>query len=167
MSDHQASRRDYAGPTVTAAPAWGNVIFLGGTVGVNHWRTERAIPLLTKLGVRPELIFDPVVEDWDEAAQANEDRVKREAGYLLYYITSPQTGDSDVSAYSLVEAVMALYDDQGRAYVVFETEGMSAHVAKAIHKAESDLCERFPHAAIYDDLDIALTEIAVAITLPF
>lgn len=136
------------------------MIFLGGTVGVNDWRKERAIPLLEQIGVPREAIFDPVVEDWDEAAQANEDRVKREATVLLYYIASPSTGASDVSAYSLVEAVMALYDDPARTVVVFDTAGMSPHVTKAINKAEFDLLARFQHLPIFGILEQGLRHAA-------
>lgn len=136
------------------------MIFLGGTVGVNDWRKERAIPQLLALGVPASAIFDPVVEDWDEAAQANEDRVKREAAVVLYYIASPGTGASDVSAYSLVEAVMALYDDPQRAVVVFDTAGMSKHVTKAIDKARRDVLARFPDAPIFATLAYGLHNVA-------
>lgn len=137
-----------------------NVVFLGGTCGVNEWRKDEAIPFLTELGVPQSAIFDPVVDDWDAAAQANEDRVKREAAVLLFYVASPGTGASDVSAYSLVEAVMSLYDEPGRAIVVFNTAGMSPHVTKALDKSERDLRGRFGDALVFGNLRQALREVA-------
>ena len=138
----------------------GDVVFLGGTCGENNWRKERAIPFLAQLGVPGEAIFDPVVDDWNAEAQANEDRIKREAAILFFYIASPQTGDSDVSAYSLVEATMSLYEQPERAIVVFDSVGMSAHVTKAIDKSARDLRERFGAGLVFTDLQQALREVA-------
>ncbi|HEX6537537.1 MAG TPA: nucleoside 2-deoxyribosyltransferase domain-containing protein [Gemmatimonadaceae bacterium] len=136
------------------------MIFLGGTCGDNDWRRERAIPLLRELGVPASEIFDPVVDDWDEAAQAREDAAKRDARFVLFYIGNPRAHDSEVSAYSLVEAVMALYDQPARAVVVFGPEEFSPGTAKHLRKCEMDLRRRFPEGAIFASLDHALRAIA-------
>lgn len=127
-------------------------VFLGGTAGANRWRTEVFIPYLVEHGVRPELLFNPVVSNWDEAAQAREDAVKAQAPYLVFVIANPLTPGNEVSAYSLVEAVMALYDKPARTVVVLDASGLSSHVAKAMTKTFGDLRQRFPKAPIFDSL---------------
>ncbi len=139
------------------------LVFLGGTCGVNEWRKERAIPRLLALGVSDDAIFDPVVDDWNEQAQANEDRVKRDADVLLFHIAAPGGHGGEVSAYSLVEAVMALYDDPRRTVVSFDTTGMSPHVVKATIKIARDLRQRFPEGRIFDSLPDALECVALAL----
>lgn len=45
-------------------------------------------------------------------AQKLEDDAKAESAYMLFYISNPGTeGGNQVSAYSLVEAVIGLYDN--------------------------------------------------------
>jgi hypothetical protein len=129
------------------------MIFLGGTIGSNNWRTEIAIPALIERGISEEDIFNPVVEHWDKAAQEKEDEVKRIARFLFYVLASPDPHGhtSNVSGYSLVEATMHLYDDAHRTILVFDTTGMPRHTAKALTKAISDLRKRFPTAPIFDN----------------
>jgi Nucleoside 2-deoxyribosyltransferase like len=126
-------------------------IFLGGTCGSNNWREEIVIPRLLELGVSPESIFNPVVKHWDAEAQAREDEAKRTAAIQLYVIASPDptTQTANVSAYSLVELTMGLYDNPGSIVAMFDTTGMPKHTAKAISKASQDLQTRFPNAPIY------------------
>src|SRR2546423_14768504 len=102
------------------------MIFLGGTVGANNWRTEIVIPSLIERGVPAEILFNPVVEHWDKQAQEREDDAKRVADCLLYVLASPDPHGhtSNVSAYSLVEATMHLYDALDRTVVVLDTTGM-------------------------------------------
>src|SRR5579883_1293934 len=131
------------------------MIFLGGTVGANNWRSEIVIPALTKRGISAETLFNPVVQHWDRQAQEREDEVKRTADYLFYVLASPDPHGqtSNVSAYSLVEATMHLYDSLERTIVVFDATGMPEHTAKAMAKAIEDLHRRFPSAAIFDNYE--------------
>ena len=123
-------------------------VFLGGTCGNNHWR-DNVISQLVSQGVPEVVLFNPVVEDWTEECQVIEDRVKAEAEFVVFYLASPKDENpNSVSAYSLVEATMALYDDPDRAVVVFDTDGLSDHVLKVMNKTEKDLRKRFPNAAI-------------------
>lgn len=126
-------------------------VFLGGTCGANHWREDIVIPELLARGVDPQSLFNPVVSHWDAAAQAREDEVKRTADYLLFVIVSPDPRGqtANVSAYSLVELVMSLYDAPERTVALFQTDGMVPHAAKAIDKSVKDLRERFPDAPIF------------------
>lgn len=68
-------------------------VFLGGTCNESTWR-DRLIPLL-KIAY-----FNPVVDDWDEAAQARELREREECDICLYVITPKKTGD-----YAIAEVV--------------------------------------------------------------
>jgi hypothetical protein len=142
------------------------MIFLGGTVGANNWRTEIVIPSLIERGVPAETLFNPVVEHWDKQAQEREDEAKRVADYLLYVLASPDPHGhtSNVSAYSLVEATMHLYDALDRTVVVLDTAGMPRHTAKAMTKAVSDLRKRFPDAPIFDDYKHAIEYLALKLT---
>lgn len=60
-------------------------VFLGGTVNGSQWRT----------GVKERLnidFFDPVVEDWNDAAYARELTERQLCDYLLYVLTPKMTG---------------------------------------------------------------------------
>ena len=134
-------------------------IFLGGTCGNNHWREDVVIPGLLEQGVAPERIFNPVVTHWNKAAQAREDAVKQAPdSLLLFVIASPEPGTltANVSAYSLIEAVMSLYDAPERSVVVVDLAWMPTHTAKALSKGVQDLQARFPHAPIFLEYDDAI-----------
>lgn len=120
-------------------------VFLGGTCGNNHWREDIVIPALLEHGVSPDLLFNPVVEDWDAAAQAREDAIKADPRTLMVFvIANPKLPGQDVSAYSLVEAIMGLYDAPHRTAMVFVPDELSPGVAYALGKATADLRKRFP-----------------------
>jgi len=128
-------------------------IFLGGTCGKNTWREAIVIPGLLEREVALEQIFNPIVEHWDEQAQRREDEAKADHNYLLLYVLAspdPQTPDvTQVSGYSLVEAVMSLYDAPERTVVLFDTTGQARKTTKGMRKAEQDLRKRFPCAMIF------------------
>lgn len=142
------------------------MIFLGGTVGANNWRTEIVIPSLIERGIPAKTLFNPVVEHWDKQAQEREDEAKRVADYLFYVLASPDPygHTSNVSAYSLVEVTMHLYDELERTVVVLDTAGMPKHTAKAMAKAISDLRKRFPGASIFDDYKSAIDYLTLKLT---
>jgi hypothetical protein len=137
-------------------------VFLGGTCGSNNWREEIVIPALLKRGIPPETLFNPVVEHWTDEARRKEDEVKATADYMLYVIASPDpTGSTaNVSAYSLVELVMSLYDSPERTVALFDTTGMPKHTTKGINKTVQNLRQRFPHAAIFTDYDALIEWLA-------
>lgn len=138
-------------------------IFLGGTCGDNHWRENIVIPGLLERGIASEQMFNPVVEHWDEAAQQREDQAKAHAAYQLYVIASPDPSAPDVanvSAYSLVEATMSLYDASQRTVVLVDTTGMDRHTAKAITKAAMDWRKRFPAAPIFIEYPVLIEWLA-------
>lgn len=58
------------------------LVFLGGTCGNNQWRKPFIIELVAN-GVDPKCLFNPVVDNWNEAAQDNEEKVKKKL--LIYY----------------------------------------------------------------------------------
>ena len=55
-------------------------VALLGTCNDSKWRDE----LISMLSID---YFNPVVDDWNEEAQANEIRERKECDYLLYVIT--------------------------------------------------------------------------------
>jgi hypothetical protein len=61
------------------------LVFLGGTCNGSKWRDE-LIPLLSID------YFNPLVEDWTPACQAEEIRQRETADYVLYVITPEMKG---------------------------------------------------------------------------
>lgn len=68
-------------------------IFLGGTVNNSTWRDE----LIKKLKID---YFNPVVKDWNEEAQEEEIKQRKECDFVLYVISPKMIG-----VYSIAEAV--------------------------------------------------------------
>jgi len=123
------------------------LLFLGGTCGNNDWRTNFTKELISG-GVPADDIFNPVVSDWNAEAQANEEKAKKEATYLMFYIADPKLEDSNLSAYSMVEATMGLYD-KPETVVVFDYAGIEGHSRKSMQQTEKVLKARFPTARIF------------------
>lgn len=68
-------------------------VFLGGTTNKTDWRDKLIKDL--KLDY-----FNPVVEDWNEKAQKEEIKQRKECDYVLYVITPKMEG-----VYSIAEVV--------------------------------------------------------------
>jgi len=135
------------------------LVFLGGTAGGNPWR-ERFIEALVGRGASRDALFNPVVKDWNEEAQRREETAKAEASHLVFYVADPKQDGNPLSAYSMVEATMALYDKAERTVVVFDTDGMSGHPLKAMNQALKVLRTRFPNANIFGTRQEALDWLA-------
>lgn len=68
-------------------------VFLGGTVNNSKWRDE----LIKKLKID---YFNPVVKDWNEKAQEEEIKQRKDCDYVLYVITPKMEG-----VYSIAETI--------------------------------------------------------------
>lgn len=68
-------------------------VFLGGTTNNSNWR-DQLVPMLTIDS------FNPVVKEWNEAAQEEEIRQRKNCDYVLYVITPKMEG-----VYSVAEVV--------------------------------------------------------------
>lgn len=75
-----------------------NKVFLGGTANNSHWREE----LIKHLKVD---YFNPIVEDWDEQAMAEEERQKWGPCNIHLYVFTPE----QYGFYSFVELMDSLY----------------------------------------------------------
>ena len=139
------------------------LLFLGGTAGHNKWRDTLTDTLISR-GVSAGVIFNPVVADWNEEAQAREEAAKASASHLLFYIANPMQEGNPLSTYSMVEATMALYDKPDRTVVVFDSAGIEGHFLKALNQAKNVLKTRFPAARIYDSVDTATDMLAKDLT---
>src|SRR4029450_4892381 len=102
------------------------LVFLGGTSGKNRWR-KGLIERLAARGVPREALFDPVVEDWNEAARKREERAKADAEVLFFYLGDPQEPDIPLSAFTLVEVTLAVCREPDRAIVVFDVDAVEGH----------------------------------------
>ncbi len=124
------------------------LVFLGGTSGNNNWR-DHFIPILVSKGIKEEILFNPVVKDWNEEAQAREEKAKQEATHLIFYIADPKQEGNPLSTYSMVEATMALYDYPERTVIIFDTEEMAGHPLKVMNQVFKVLKNRFSQANIF------------------
>ena len=124
------------------------LVFLGGTAANNTWR-DGLIEALVGRGISSDALFNPVVKDWNEEAQRREETAKAGASHLVFYVADPKQEGNPLSAYSMVEATMALYDKPDRTVVVFDTEGLSGHPLKAMNQTLKVLKARFPGANIF------------------
>ena len=111
-----------------------NTVFLGGTCNNSTWRDE----LLPMLDSEKIDAFNPVVDDWNEEAQANEDYHKANDEYMLYVITPEMKG-----VYSIFEIAMLSCKKQDKLIVCFlnERNGLTfdPFVQKNIEKIKKDL----------------------------
>lgn len=145
------------------------LVFLGGTVGNNNWRdlVIKSLSELSSMQIDVSQIFNPVVKDWNDEAQAKEEEAKKNATHFLFYIADPKQEGISLSAYSMVEATMALYDNQEKTVVVFDEEGIAGHSLKAMKQTQKVLKARFPNANILASQSEALnwlkSELAEAI----
>lgn len=145
--------------TVTKEASTITLIFLGGTCGGNNWRAPFT-EILEERGIPSDKIFNPVVSDWNPEAQAAEEKAKALASHHVYCIADPRQDGNPISAYSILEAAMALYDKPETAVVVFDTTGMSGHPLKAMDQARKVLQERHPEARIFGSTAEALIWLA-------
>lgn len=130
------------------------MIFLGGTVGKNYWR-DAFIGQLKDLGIIDEQIFNPIVTHWDDSARAREEEMKLVCSHHLYYIGNPAVNVNRLSAYSMVEATMSLYDRPDTTVIVFDYNGIGADVISSLKQTEYVLKIRHPRAKIVNSLDEA------------
>lgn len=109
---------------------------------------DEAIPGLSRHA------FNPVVEDWSPQDKAREDIAKARAHYRLYYLTDPDTDESQASLYSYVEAVDDSNAMPDRTLVIFDTQAtFPPHVQKQVD-ATHELLKK--HSLLFDDLTSAV-----------
>lgn len=133
-------------------------VFLGGTCANNNWREDFTAKLIAA-GVAADTIFNPVLppgQDWTTADADREHDAKANARINVFYIADPKQEGNTFSAYSTCEAIMELYDGLRKPVVVFDSDGMSGHPAKAMRQIAKDLRHRFPAAAIFEAPDVAI-----------
>ena len=107
------------------------LVFLGGTCANNGWR-DGLIAELVDLGISRECLFNPVVANWNEEAQANEEEAKANASHFVFYLADPNQPGNPLSYYSAIEATMALYDHPDTTVVVFDNEGINPDSSQTV-----------------------------------
>ena len=121
-------------------------VFLGGTCNGSTWRDE----LMPKLDPSKVSAFNPVVEHWDEKAQAEEDFHKENDDFTLYVLTPEMTG-----VYSVFEVAMDSCKRPGRvvACILEERDGKTfeGQVAKNMKKIKKDLIKN--GTLVFDNLE--------------
>lgn len=111
-------------------------VFLGGTCNGSTWRDE-LMPMLESEKISA---FNPVVEHWDEKAQAEEDFHKENDDIMLYVFTPEFKG-----IYSAFEVAMLSCKNPGSVVccILNERDGKTyePHVQKNMKKIKKDLLE--------------------------
>lgn len=124
------------------------LIFLGGTSGRNDWR-HSLIARLVERGMARESFFDPVVEDWNEAARRREEHAKASADLLVFFLGDPKEPGIPVSAFGLVEAALAVCNDPQRTLIVFDVENVESHARKVLQQSEQLFRRQDPSVPIF------------------
>ena len=127
------------------------MIFLGGTSGRNDWRRGFVARLVAQ-GIPSDRFFDPVVDDWNEAARAREERAKEDPNLLLFFVGDPKQPGNPLSAFSLVEATLAVCNDPERTVVVLDVDGVEGHARKVLEQTEKLLRAQDPDVPIFRTL---------------
>lgn len=110
---------------------YANTTFLGGTCNESTWREE----LISQLSDKVEF-FNPVVDDWTPECQAREDKVREEAKYVLFVITSQMT-----RVFSIAEVVDCSNKRPESTLFCVIPDGFDKGQAKSL-KAVSKMVER-------------------------
>ncbi|MFQ5750560.1 MAG: nucleoside 2-deoxyribosyltransferase domain-containing protein [bacterium] len=126
-------------------------VFLGGTCNESTWR-NKMMAYLHDLGLE---YFNPVVDDWDENAQANELKERAECDFCLYAITPKMTG-----AYSVAEVIddsnkrpektilVLLHDDGDNKFTEGQWKSLKS-VAKMVKRNGGQVFDNLYFAALH------------------
>lgn len=98
-------------------------VFLGGTANNSKWR-EELIPHLEEANIP---YFNPVVEDWNEQAQREEIKQRKECDYVLYTITKEILG-----FYAIAEVVEDSNKRPAKTIFCYLEEGFNKHQIKSL-----------------------------------
>lgn len=124
-------------------------VFLGGTCNGSKWR-DRMIIYLYNEGME---CFNPVVDDWNNKAQAREIEEREKCDFCLYVITPKMVG-----VYSIAEVVddsnkkpektvlVLLRDDEGKRFTKAQWKSLNA-VARMVKHNGGMVFDSLKHAA--------------------
>lgn len=117
-------------------------VFLGGTCGKSTWRDD----LIPKLEIQ---YFNPVVSDWNEAAQQEEIKQRKTCEFVLYVITKEMEG-----VYSIAEVVDDSNKRPEKTVFCYLDEGFSKaqskslkQVAKMVEENGAKVCSSLDEVA--------------------
>jgi len=119
-------------------------VFLGGTCANSTWR-EELIPLLIIN------YFNPVVEDWNESCQVEEEQQKEHnCDIHLYVITSEMIG-----VFSIAEVIESVMTKEKFTFLHIFPEGFSKEQLKSL-EAVGNMVNKYNGVAYFSD-DIKVT----------
>jgi hypothetical protein len=121
------------------------LIFLGGTAGCNRWR-EEFIGRLVERGVAREWLGAGVTQ--------------HDAALLVFYLGDPKEPGNPLSAFSLVEATVAVCKEPDRTLLIFEPAGLERHAREAYEQTEALLRELAPKVPVFHGTGPAIDWIA-------
>jgi len=114
-------------------------LFLGGTVGKSDWR-ENIIPLLEHEKLQ---YFNPVVDDWNDAARDKEYQVKNSPTTVeVYVITAEIKG-----VFSIAEVVDASNKKSDYTIFMIQRKGFSEHQLKSLDATKELIQKNGAHIA--------------------
>lgn len=89
-------------------------VFLAGTCGTTTWRTDTAIPFLSKF-MCTSLIYNPQVDNWSPELVEIEADAKQNARYIIFVINRQTSGLA-----SMLEATQLICTQPNRVVLFFE-----------------------------------------------
>lgn len=137
-------------------------VFLGGTCSESTWREE----LIAMLDDTKVSAFNPVVDDWNEEAQANEDFHKENDDLMLFVLTPEMQG-----VYSIFEIAdlsnkrpnrtvfCVLNERDGKSFNVMVQKNM-IKIKKDVAKNGAKVCDSLKEVAEYLNAYVAPTSTA-------
>ena len=122
-------------------------VFLGGTANNSTWRET----LISQLDSTKISYFNPVVSDWNEQAQQEEIKQRKECDFVLYVITKELLG-----FYSIAEVVDDSNKRPKKTIFCYLEEGFNEHQIKSlkatsrmVKENRAKVCESLEEVAEY------------------
>jgi hypothetical protein len=132
-------------------------VFLGGTCNNTTWRDE-LIPLLEENNID---YFNPVVKDWNQAAQDEEQWQKEvECDVHLYVITIEMAG-----VFSIAEIIDSAHEEHKTTIMVVAQEGFTDAQLKSLQAVANMVMDHGQHVSWQKEQNVEQTLTALRLAV--
>jgi hypothetical protein len=124
-------------------------VFLGGTCNQSNWRKQ----MMVYVNNQNMEYFNPVTDDWNDDAQANEIRERESCDFCLYTLTPKMTG-----TYSIAEVIDDSNKRPEKTVMVLLKEDGKERFTKAQWKSLSAVAKMVKRngGQVFDNLKLAV-----------
>lgn len=134
-----------------SASQYRECIFFGGTTAPGCLWRPPLIERLVQRGVPREILFDPVVPDWNEEVQRREEEVKTSARRLLFVLANPkEEGRVTQSLYAPTQAVQSALNENVKTLILFDKDFLPPKQQRPIKAIERNLEAIKPGCVVAD-----------------